>query len=125
MRILHAALPDDWAASRRSGSYSTSTRGRTLAEEGFIHASTRAQASGVLDAFYADVLRIELLVLDVEALTAAGSPVRWDDVPGAPGPFPHVYGPIPVPAAVVASIDVAHRAGQPWELPELSAYGVA
>jgi uncharacterized protein (DUF952 family) len=124
MRILHAALPDDWGSARRSGSYAVSTRGRRLDEEGFIHASTRAQATGVLDAFYADVPGVVLLVLDVDRLTAAGSPVRWDDVPGAPGPFPHVYGPIPVPAAVVASIDVAHRAGQPWELPDLSAYDV-
>jgi uncharacterized protein (DUF952 family) len=93
--ILHAALPEDWASSRRTGTYSISTRGRALADEGFIHASTPAQLDGVLRSFYADLGSLVLLVLDVTALAAAGSPVRWEQVPGAADPFPHVYGPIP------------------------------
>ena len=98
--IFHVARAADWAEAQRTGSYTTSTRGRTLAEEGFIHASTPAQVAGVLANFYADLdpADLRLLVLDREALEGAGSPVRWDDVPGAPGPFPHVYGPIPVAA---------------------------
>ncbi|MGN6302994.1 MAG: DUF952 domain-containing protein, partial [Angustibacter sp.] len=55
MRILHAALPDDWSRARLDGSYDVSTRGRTLVDEGFIHASTLQQLPGVLDRFYADV----------------------------------------------------------------------
>ena len=35
MRILHAALPDDWSRARLDGSYDVSTRGRTLVDEGF------------------------------------------------------------------------------------------
>ena len=94
-RILHAALPGDWAAGRRSGSYTVSSRDRTLAAEGFIHASTPNQMVGVLAAFYSDLTAVRLLVLDVESLEAAGSPVRWEAVPGQSEPFPHIYGPVP------------------------------
>ncbi len=136
-RILHAALAPDWAAALEAGSYAVSSRGRTLADEGFIHASTRAQLSGVLDGFYADVAEVVLLVLDVEALDAAGSPVRWDEVPGAPGPFPHIYGVVPTTVVgeanpVVAAITVRRPGSSggsaeppPWELPDLTAYDLA
>jgi uncharacterized protein (DUF952 family) len=129
-RILHAALPADWSTSRAAGDYRVSSRGRTLADEGFLHASTAAQLVGVLSTYYADVPDVVLLVLDVEALTAAGSPVRWDDVPGAPAPFPHVYGPVPTTVVgqgnpVVATLDLSHRPDQPWVLPDLTPYDVA
>ena len=35
--IYHIATAADWAQAQRDGQYATSTRGRTLAEEGFIH----------------------------------------------------------------------------------------
>jgi len=120
--ILHAALPVDWAEARRTGSYAVSTRGRSLPAEGYIHASTPAQLDGVLGAFYADVKEIVLLVLDADALTAAGSAVRWENVPDAPDPFPHVYGAIPASVvgqgnSVSAAIPVRRdRLDQPWPL---------
>jgi uncharacterized protein (DUF952 family) len=118
-RVLHAALPPDWADARATGSYDVSSRGLTLADEGFIHASTPAQLPGVLSGFYPDVSEIVLLILDVEALAAAGSPVRWDDVPGSADPFPHVYGPIPASVVgqgnpVVAALPLTRDDGQPW-----------
>ena len=71
-----------------------------MAEVGFVHAATAAQVPGVAARYYADVTEpLVLLVLDVDALEAAGSPVRWEETPD--GVFPHVYGPVPV-AAVVA-----------------------
>jgi uncharacterized protein (DUF952 family) len=121
-RILHAALPADWAEARRTGSYSVSTRGRMLADEGFIHASTPVQLDGVLRGFYADVDEIVLLVLDADALAAAGSVVRWDDVPDGPDPFPHVYGAIPVSVVgqgnpVITAAPVRRDPlDQPWNL---------
>ena len=39
-----------WKQARRDGQYTTSTRGRTLAEEGFIHAPTAGQVAQVADA---------------------------------------------------------------------------
>jgi uncharacterized protein (DUF952 family) len=119
VRILHVADIGEWTAARTTGRYEISSRGRTLADEGFIHASTSAQAPGVLSSFYADLdpATLTLLVIDIDASEAAGSPVRWDDVPGRPDPFPHVYGPI-VPAAVVAELPVVGHPGAP-EMPEM------
>lgn len=98
--IFHIALAADWVAAKESGDYRISTRGRTLADEGFIHCSHAAQLPGVFNAFYADapgplvLLRIDPALLGVE--------VREEEpAPGA-GLFPHVYGPIPVAAVVDA-----------------------
>ncbi len=125
MRVLHIADADDWTAAREAGRYEVSSRGKTLTDEGFIHTSTSRQVGGVLASFYADVDpgRLRLLVLDVARLEQAGSPVRWDDVPGAPAPFPHVYGPIE-PEAVVAVLPIGGETGAA-ELPDLSGWDVA
>jgi uncharacterized protein (DUF952 family) len=129
-RILHAALPADWAAARPAGSYAVSTRGRSLADVGFIHASTERQLPGVLDLAYADLDDLVLLVLDIEALAVAGSPVRWDVVPGAPDPFPHIYGPVATTVVghgdpVIAVLSLGRSPESVWRLPDLAAYDVA
>lgn len=99
--VLHLALASDWERAQRAGRYEVSTRGLSLAQVGYVHASEPHQVDGVARAFYADVTEpLLLLELDVAALESAGSPVRWEDVPGAPDPFPHVYGPVPVSAVV-------------------------
>ena len=41
-RLYHIATVPDWEQAQRDGEYTTSTRGRSLSEEGFIHASTGA-----------------------------------------------------------------------------------
>ena len=50
-RIFHIATAVEWEAATRSGSYTTSTLGRTLAEEGFIHASHEDQWRQVMGIF--------------------------------------------------------------------------
>jgi uncharacterized protein (DUF952 family) len=129
-RILHAALPADWDAARLDGSYAVSTRGSSLADVGFIHASTARQLPGVLDFAYADLDDLALLVLDIEALEAAGSTVRWDDVPGAPDPFPHVYGPVATTVVgqgnpVIAVLPLGRSPESGWRVPDLATYDVA
>ena len=100
MRIFHIATVADWEAAQRSGSYTTSTLGRTLAEEGFIHASRVEQWQGVRDRFYAGVSEpLVLLVIESELL---GSPVVEEVPDGATETFPHVYGPINASAVVQA-----------------------
>ena len=95
--IFHIATVADWDAARRDGSYTTSTRGRTLAEEGFIHASRREQVQLVFDRYYADAGEpLVLLVVDPDLLRAE---VRVEAV--GDDTYPHVYGPID-PVAVVA-----------------------
>jgi glutathione S-transferase len=94
--ILHITDADTWAASQAAGEHTSSTRGRSLAEEGFIHCSRDHQVESVLAAFYADATDLLLLHIDDRLLTA---PWRDEDVPGA-GVFPHVYGPINLDAVV-------------------------
>ena len=104
MRIFHIAVAAEWEAALESGAYTTSTLGRTLAEEGFIHCSHEDQWQQVRRDYYADATApLVLLVIDTDRLTA---PVREDDVPGSDRPFPHVYGPIN-PDAVVETWDLS------------------
>ncbi len=95
--IYHIASRADWEQARRDGQYTTSTRGVTLAEQGFIHASTAGQVPGVADAIYRDAPDLVLLVIEAERVSA---PIRYDCVPGEPEPYPHIYGPLN-PGAVV------------------------
>jgi uncharacterized protein (DUF952 family) len=95
--LYHIALPDDWAAAQVSGEYTTSTRGRTLAEEGFIHCSFAEQVQATADRFYRDVNDALVLRIDRARLP---SRVVVEDLVGTGELFPHVYGPIPVSAVV-------------------------
>jgi glutathione S-transferase len=97
-RIFHVALAQDWHAAQARGEYTISTRGRTLAEVGFIHASYASQAIGVANAFYAGLHGLVLLVIAPHKLTA---PVR-EELPydGAHEHFPHIYGPLNLDAVI-------------------------
>jgi len=114
-RLFHAALPGDWAAAQASGLYEISTRGRTLAEEGFVHASYENQVERVVNAFYDDLDELVLLVIDRDALNVE---VVDESPTGDPADehFPHVYGPVAV--AAVGEVRTWSRApGEPWVLP--------
>ena len=102
-RIYHLATAGDWAAAQASGTYTTSTRGRTLAEEGFLHASRADQWEGVRERYYAEVTEsLVLLVVETDLLDV---PVVEEPVPGGET-YPHVYGPLD-PAAVVEVVPLA------------------
>ncbi|TQK70530.1 MULTISPECIES: DUF952 domain-containing protein [unclassified Nocardioides] len=114
--IFHLALLRDWEEAQRAGSYTTSTLGRSLAEEGFIHASRADQWTGVRDRFYGEVtdpmvlLQIDPGVLDVPV-------VDEEPFPGAGETFPHIYGPLPVTAVVKAIPLAAQRSTEPAPTP--------
>lgn len=113
MRVFHIAEPDDWAEAVSAGAYAVSTRGASLVEVGYLHASRRHQVAGVLAALYADVTGdLLLLVIETDRLTA-----RWqlDDVPGSAEPFPHIYGPLNIDAVVDTLPLTRGQAG--WVLP--------
>lgn len=100
MQIFHIATLADWTAALSSGSYTTSTRGRTLAEEGFIHASRNDQWLAVRRRFYADIDEpVVLLTIDTDLLTSS---VVEEHVADSADTFPHVYGPINVEAVLTA-----------------------
>ncbi|MET0997082.1 MAG: DUF952 domain-containing protein [Marmoricola sp.] len=106
MRIFHIATAADWERARRSGSYTTSTVGRTLEDEGFLHAAHRHQVSGVFTRYFRDLGEpLVLLTIDTDRL---GVPWREDEV--GDETFPHVYGPLS-PQAVVGVQPLNKRGG--------------
>jgi uncharacterized protein (DUF952 family) len=97
-RIYHIATRADWEQARGDGEYTRSSVGTTLAEEGFIHASQASQVARTANKFYRDVPGdLLILVIDPGLLR---SEVRYEQVPGAELPFPHIYGPLNVDAVV-------------------------
>ncbi len=107
MQIFHIATAADWRQARRSGGYQTSTRGRTLEQEGFIHASHRDQVGSVFTRYYRGVREpLVLLTIQTDLL-----PVPWrEDVVGGES-FPHIYGSL-TPAAVV-NVEPLDARGRP------------
>jgi uncharacterized protein (DUF952 family) len=95
--IYHIASAADWEQARLDGQYTGSTRGLSLAEQGFIHASTAPQVALVANAFYGDDQDLVVLVIDTRR---PGPELRYEPVPGWDDPFPHIYGPLNVDAVV-------------------------
>ena len=95
--IYHIAEAADWEQAKRDGQYTMSTRGRTLADEGFVHASTAAQVPLVAAAYYRDAPDLVLLVIDTERV---GPELRFEQVPGQPDPYPHICGALNLDAVV-------------------------
>ena len=95
-RIFHIATRADWLEATRTGTYTTSTAGRTLVDEGFIHASRAEQVQPVFDRYYADAGE-PLVLLDIDPSRLAAE-VRVEQV--GSDTYPHVFGPIE-PSAVV------------------------
>lgn len=103
--VFHITTRPDWEEALRTGTYTTSTAGRTLAEEGFIHACRRDQVQDVFTRYYTDVdEELHLLTINPARLEAE---VR-EEVVGAET-YPHIYGPINTSAVV--SVDPMNRFG--------------
>ncbi|MFT4264381.1 MAG: DUF952 domain-containing protein [Nocardioides sp.] len=102
MQVFHIATVVDWAAAQVSGGYTTSTIGRTLEEEGFLHTSRGDQWEAVRDRYYRGVTTpLVLLVIDTDRLTSP-----WREDPVGDDTYPHVYGPLN-PDAVVATVPLS------------------
>lgn len=106
--IYHLTNRAAWLDAQRTGHY----RAPSLATEGFIHCSTRAQILEVAKAFYRDQDDLLLLCIDERLLHSA---VAWE-APAHPHPgedapratdalFPHIYGMLNL-AAIVAACDL-------------------
>ena len=95
--IYHITAGADWDQARRAGTYQLSTRGVTLAQEGFIHASTARQVPLVANAFYRGDAGLVVLVIDTDLVEPE---IRYEQPPGSGETFPHIYGPLSVAAVV-------------------------
>lgn len=107
-RIFHIAREDDWVAAQSERLYRVSTLGRTLEEEGFIHCALRHQVERIANAFYRDVPRLVLLVIEPERID---SEIRYENLEGGSELFPHIYGPLPIEAIVATPALAPRRVG--------------
>jgi glutathione S-transferase len=89
--IYHIAFLADWKEAQLAGEYKMSTRGRTLEQQGFIHAGRAHQVAPVANAIYSRDDELLILVIDEGRVTPD---IRYEAVPGWDEPFPHIYGPL-------------------------------
>ena len=111
--ILHITTQAEWDAARAAGSY----RPASLAQEGFIHASTPAQAVATANAHFRGRRDLILLCIDEDRVAAA---IRYEH-PAAHDPraherFPHIHGPL-LPDAVVAIVAFPYDPALGFQLP--------
>jgi uncharacterized protein (DUF952 family) len=107
MTIYHIAYAADWESAKAEGEYRISTKGRTLDEQGFIHASDLHQVLPTADFVYRDDDAAALVVLVIDpARLGPGIEVRYEQAPNSPDPFPHIYGPLS-PDAVTETLLLA------------------
>jgi glutathione S-transferase len=97
--IYHLAVSSDWE-SDPSRPYTTSTLGKTLAEQGFIHCSFRAQVQQIADMVYRG--RHDAVLLEIEPGRLAAT-IQVESLDGGGEAFPHIYGPINRDAVVKAT----------------------
>ena len=83
----------EWAAARAAGAYDGSAVDRA---DGYIHMSTAAQVAETARRHYAGQSGLMLVTVDLVPL---GEGVRWEASRGG-ALFPHLYGSLPVSAAV-------------------------
>jgi glutathione S-transferase len=92
--IYHITPAAAWQEAQAAGAYTADS----LAAEGFIHLSTRAQVLWVAARFYRGQPGLLLLAVDEARLTAE---LRYEE--SEPGQrFPHLYGPLNLDAVVAA-----------------------
>ena len=107
MRIFHIATAADWRSALVSHRYTTSTFGRTLAEEGFLHAARHEQLPAVFAERYRGVREpLVLLTIDTDKLDSP-----WREEPVGATTYPHIHGPLN-PSAVV-NVQPLDKKGEP------------
>lgn len=106
--IYHLAEAAHWEAALREGRYARSTLGRSLEDEGFVHASSSEQWPVVRSRFYAQVAE-PLVLLEIDETRLTSPVVREVGDPATGEEFPHVYGPIDLDAVVATTrLDPPH-----------------
>jgi uncharacterized protein (DUF952 family) len=106
--VFHIAERAAYVAALENGAYEADS----LASEGFIHCSTRAQVLRTAARFFRGRKNLALLCIDSAAL---GATLRFETADGEL--FPHCYGPIPL-HAIVAALDFPSQRDGSFELPD-------
>lgn len=106
--LFHISLPADWDQALTDDAVTMSTRGVTLAEEGFVHCSFAEQVGATAARYYGDLAEIVLLRIDAGRVTGE---IVVEDLIGSGEAFPHIYGPIDIAAVVDATPVVPKAAG--------------
>ncbi|MFC7485785.1 DUF952 domain-containing protein [Knoellia sp. CPCC 206453] len=99
--IHHVTAPDTWARAVEDDTFTESTLGRSLEDEGFIHCCEADQLDFVLSNFYGGVAH-DLVLLTIDPALLTSPLVREVGNPETGEQFPHIYGPLN-PSAVVAT----------------------
>ena len=107
--IFHITTGTAWDAARRVGAYTADS----LATEGFIHCSTRAQVQSTANRIFKGRSGLLLLSVDVDRVKPE---IRYENLEGGSNLFPHIYGALAIDA-VVAVHDFPPRADGGFDLP--------
>jgi len=94
--IYHMCKADEWAAAQETGSYPGTSQDQA---DGFIHFSTKAQVWTSAAKHRRGQDGILLLAVRTAGL---GDALKWEPSRGG-ALFPHLYGPLPVSAAIEAT----------------------
>jgi glutathione S-transferase len=74
-----------------------STKGRSLAEVGFVHCGFEEQVARVANSLFRGVPRLVVLRIAIDRLNTE---VRYENLQGRNQVFPHIYGPLNLDAVV-------------------------
>jgi uncharacterized protein (DUF952 family) len=104
--FLHLTTKLAWEDALKVGTYSLSTKGKTLDEVGFIHGSFADQVEEVAGfVFDGSTEELVLLHLDIHKLEAHGIPVKVEAASNGKS-YPHIYSAIP--CELVDRVSEAH-----------------
>jgi len=117
--IFHITSPRAWDEAQQNGVY----RAESLATEGFIHCSILSQVLPVAENFYKGQSGLILLAIEPTLLS---SDLKWEPPSDGTPPlgvphgdsFPHIYGPINLPA-VIKVLDLEQNTNGAFILPDL------
>jgi uncharacterized protein (DUF952 family) len=113
--LFHITERVSWLEAAMTGEYQISTRGMTLAEQGFIHCSLRHQLRAVAEFLYADADAGDLVVLAIDSERVPAM-VRYEAAEPGGEKYPHIYGVLPV-SAVTEVVHVSRDAAGRLVLP--------
>jgi uncharacterized protein (DUF952 family) len=104
--FLHLTTKQAWVDALKVGTYSLSTKGKTLEEVGFIHGSFADQVEEVAGFVFAgSTEELVVLHLKIDKLESHGILVRVEEASNGKS-YPHIYGALP--CELVDRVSEAH-----------------